>query len=73
MVLRGAAWVMSAAESTVVALVVSSLVRGVWLPVTTMASSFNGSDASVKFWVTGPPATLTVSVWARKPIKRTST
>ncbi len=56
---------MSAAESTVVALVVSSFVRGVAVPVTTTASSFKGSAVSVKSLLTWPPDTLTVSVFAR--------
>ena len=49
--LRGEASVMSLALNTVVALLVSSLVRGAFVPVTTTASRFNGSPTSVKSWV----------------------
>src|SRR6266540_3029951 len=63
---------MSAALSTVVALLVSSFVRGVPVPVTTTASRFNGSDASVKSRVARwPAATATVRVWLRYPMIRT--
>ena len=62
-VLRGAACVMSAALRTVVALLVSSLVRGVSFAVTTTASRCKGSATSVKLWALRcPTVTVTVAV-----------